>query len=121
VSRDRGVPAHLIEDAGDLDVGWLAGVGTVGLTSGASAPEELVEGVIAWFRDRGELTVDTVMVVDEDVEFAMPSVLARRLRELAGEDPDGGGADGQDPDGQDAPGASDVPAASAASLDPPGR
>lgn len=86
VSIDRGVPSHLIEDASDIDPTWLEGVGTVGLTSGASAPEELVEGVIAWFRARGEIVVDTVMVVDEDVEFAMPSVLARRLRELSGQD-----------------------------------
>jgi 4-hydroxy-3-methylbut-2-enyl diphosphate reductase len=83
VSRDRGVPAHLVEDASFIDEAWLDGVGTVGLTSGASAPEELVEGVIAWFRARGELLVDTVMVVEEDVEFAMPPVLARRLRELS--------------------------------------
>jgi len=87
VSRDRGVPAHLIEDASHIDEAWLDGVGTVGLTSGASAPEELVEGVIAWFRARAEVTVDTVMVVEEDVEFAMPSVLARRLRELSGQSP----------------------------------
>ena len=85
VSRDRGVPSHLIEDASRIDEAWLDGVGTVGLTSGASAPEELVEGVIGWFRERGELLVDTVMVVDEDVEFAMPSVLARKLRELSGQ------------------------------------
>jgi 4-hydroxy-3-methylbut-2-en-1-yl diphosphate reductase len=90
VSRDRGVPSHLIDDAGGIEEAWLDGVGTVGLTSGASAPEELVEGVIAWFRERGdgELLVDTVMVVDEDVEFAMPSVLARKLRALAGEPDD---------------------------------
>jgi 4-hydroxy-3-methylbut-2-en-1-yl diphosphate reductase len=50
VSRDRGVPSYLIEDASHIDASWLDGVGTVGLTSGASAPEELVEGVIAWFR-----------------------------------------------------------------------
>ncbi|MEY3020690.1 MAG: hypothetical protein RLZZ272_1674 [Actinomycetota bacterium] len=81
VSRDRGVPAHLIDDAGQIDPAWLEGVGTVGLTSGASAPEVLVEEVIAWFRERGTTTVDTVMVVDEDVEFAMPSNLARRLQE----------------------------------------
>ena len=109
VSRDRGVPAHLIEDAGDLDADWLADVGTVGLTSGASAPEELVEGVIDWFRARGELTVDTVMVVDEDVEFAMPSVLARRLRELDGE-----GADGQDDAADGADGADAVSASAEA-------
>ena len=85
VSHDRGVPSYLIDDAGGIDEAWLDGVGTVGLTSGASAPEELVEGVIDWFRARGTETVDTVMVVDEDVEFAMPSVLARRLRELGQE------------------------------------
>jgi 4-hydroxy-3-methylbut-2-en-1-yl diphosphate reductase len=39
----------------------------------------LVEEVVAWFRQRGTATVETVTVVDEDVEFAMPSVLARRL------------------------------------------
>jgi 4-hydroxy-3-methylbut-2-enyl diphosphate reductase len=85
VSHDRGVPSYLIDDASEIDEGWFDGVGTVGLTSGASAPEELVEGVIDWFRARGTSTVDTVMVVDEDVEFAMPSVLARRLRELGQE------------------------------------
>jgi len=96
VSRDRGVPSYLIDDASGIDEAWLEGVGTVGLTSGASAPEELVEGVIAWFRARDEIVVDTVMVVDEDVEFAMPSVLARRLRELSGQAPDAsdGASDG---------------------------
>ena len=85
VSHDRGVPSYLIDDASEIDEAWLDGIGTVGLTSGASAPEELVEGVIDWFRARGTDTVDTVMVVDEDVEFAMPSVLARCLRELGQE------------------------------------
>jgi len=79
VARDRGVPAHLIEDAADIDAGWLEGVDTVGLTSGASAPEDLVEEVVAWFRERGTKHVETVVVVDEDVEFALPSNLARRL------------------------------------------
>jgi len=96
VSRDRGVPSYLIDDAGGIEEGWLDGVGTVGLTSGASAPEELVEGVIAWFKARSELVVDTVMVVDEDVEFAMPSVLARRLRELGQEFPSDGSEDSED-------------------------
>ncbi|MBW3621047.1 MAG: 4-hydroxy-3-methylbut-2-enyl diphosphate reductase, partial [Actinobacteria bacterium] len=81
VAKDRGVPAHLVDDASEIDEAWLDGVGTVGVTSGASAPEVLVEAVIAWFQERGTDTVDTVMVVDEDVEFAMPSVLARKLGE----------------------------------------
>jgi 4-hydroxy-3-methylbut-2-en-1-yl diphosphate reductase len=79
VSKDRSVPAYLIDEASEIDEAWLEGVGTVGLTSGASAPEVLVEEVIDWFRDRGVETVDTVMVVDEDVEFSMPSNLARKL------------------------------------------
>ncbi len=83
VSRDRSVPAYLIDDASEIDEAWFDGVGTVGLTSGASAPEVLVEEVIDWFRARGTGTVDTVMVVDEDVEFSLPSVLARRLAEVS--------------------------------------
>ncbi|MFP4311000.1 MAG: 4-hydroxy-3-methylbut-2-enyl diphosphate reductase [Nitriliruptoraceae bacterium] len=82
VSEDRDVPAYLIDDASEIDESWLDGVGTVGLTSGASAPEVLVEEVIDWFRARGLETVDTVLVVDEDVEFAMPANLARKLAEL---------------------------------------
>ncbi len=81
VSRDRSVPAHLIDTAAQIDPSWLDDVEVVGLTSGASAPEVLVEEVIAWFRSRGTDHVDTVLVVDEDVEFAMPSNLARKLAE----------------------------------------
>ena len=82
VARDRGTAAHLIDDASEIDAGWLQGVGVVGLTSGASAPEVLVDEVIGWFRDRGLLTVRTVTVVDEDVEFALPSNLARKLAQV---------------------------------------
>ncbi|MDX1659468.1 MAG: 4-hydroxy-3-methylbut-2-enyl diphosphate reductase [Nitriliruptorales bacterium] len=79
VARDHGTDAHLVDDATEIDEDWLDGVEVVGLTSGASAPEDLVEEVVAWFRERGTSTVDTVTVVDEDVEFAMPAVLAREL------------------------------------------
>ncbi len=88
VARDRGVEAHLIDDARDIDPSWCDGATTVGLTSGASAPEDLVEEVVAWFRQRGTTTVDTVTVVDEDVEFALPSNLARRLAQLSSESSD---------------------------------
>jgi 4-hydroxy-3-methylbut-2-en-1-yl diphosphate reductase len=81
VSKDRSVPAYLIDDASEIDEAWLEGIGTIGLTSGASAPEVLVEEVIDWFKERGLATVDTVMVIDEDVEFSMPSNLARKLAE----------------------------------------
>ena len=79
VSRERGVPAHLVDDASEIEEQWLAGADVVGLTSGASAPEELVEGVVDWFRQRGTTQVETVTVVDEDVEFLLPSVLTREI------------------------------------------
>ncbi len=79
VSKDRSVPAHLIDDVSEIDEAWFEGIGTVGLTSGASAPEILVEQVLDYFRAAGTEKVETVMVVDEDVEFSMPSNLARKL------------------------------------------
>jgi 4-hydroxy-3-methylbut-2-en-1-yl diphosphate reductase len=79
VSKDRSVPAYLIDDVSEIDPAWLEGIGTIGLTSGASAPEVLVEQVLDYFRDAGTEKVETVMVVDEDVEFSMPSNLARKL------------------------------------------
>jgi 4-hydroxy-3-methylbut-2-enyl diphosphate reductase len=81
VAIERSTPAHLIDDAAEIDEAWLDGVGTVGVTSGASAPEVLVEQVIDWFRERGTDRIDTVTVVEEDVEFLLPSILARRLRD----------------------------------------
>ncbi|MBW3576221.1 MAG: 4-hydroxy-3-methylbut-2-enyl diphosphate reductase [Actinobacteria bacterium] len=81
VARDRGVAAELIDDLTEIDERWLDRVDVVGLTSGASAPEVLVEQVVDWFRARGTRTVDTVHLVDEDVEFQLPAVLARKLAE----------------------------------------
>ncbi len=84
VSRDRGVRAYLIDTAEQIDEDWLAGAGVVGLTSGASAPEELVEDVVDAVCAYGDgVVVDTVTVVDEDVEFALPSNLARKLQAAA--------------------------------------
>ncbi len=83
VAVDHDTRAHLVDDASHIDPAWLDGVGTVGLTSGASAPEVLVDQVIAWFRDRGLETVETVTVVDEDVHFAMPGNLARKLADVS--------------------------------------
>ncbi len=77
VARDAGAPAaYLIEDAGAIDEAWLAGVRTVGLTSGASAPEHLVEGVVAFLRARpGGAVVETLDVVEERMTFALPAAL----------------------------------------------
>jgi 4-hydroxy-3-methylbut-2-enyl diphosphate reductase len=81
VARAGGVPAHLIEDESSIDEAWLDGVETVGITSGASAPEKLVQRVCDWFRERcgGEVKVEPFRMVDEDVTFKLPVELRREL------------------------------------------
>ena len=80
VARAGGVEAHLIEDAAAIDESWLEHVETVGVTSGASAPERLVEGVRDWFRERGVLQIDQSRSVEEQMEFRLPVELRRELR-----------------------------------------
>ncbi len=78
VARAAGVRAHLIDDETEIDEGWLHGVETVGVTSGASAPESLVERVCDWFRERGA-EIEQYRMVDEDVTFRLPVELRREL------------------------------------------
>ena len=59
------MPAYLIEDASGLDPGWLDGVSSVGITAGASAPEDLVQDVIATLRRRGRVRVSTLPGIEE--------------------------------------------------------
>jgi 4-hydroxy-3-methylbut-2-enyl diphosphate reductase len=82
VARAGGVPAHLIDDESEIDEAWLDGARTVGVTSGASAPERLVARVCDWFRARGVDRIDAFRMVDEDVTFRLPVELRREL-ELA--------------------------------------
>jgi 4-hydroxy-3-methylbut-2-enyl diphosphate reductase len=77
VTRELGVPAYLIDDETTIDPAWLEGVETVGITSGASAPEWLVERVISYFRGIGVQHVDSHELVDEDVHFSLPTALRR--------------------------------------------
>jgi 4-hydroxy-3-methylbut-2-en-1-yl diphosphate reductase len=79
VARAGGVAAHLIDDDAEIDEAWLDGVSTVGVTSGASAPEKLVERVCDWFRARGVATIEPYRMVDEDVTFKLPVELRREL------------------------------------------
>src|ERR1700689_3771966 len=74
-----GGGGELIDDETDIDEGWLDGVEVVGLTSGASAPEKLVERVCDWFRARGVSEIEPFRLVDEDVEFRLPTELRREL------------------------------------------
>ncbi|MDX6533205.1 MAG: 4-hydroxy-3-methylbut-2-en-yl diphosphate reductase [Gaiellales bacterium] len=79
VTRELGVPAHLIDDESDIDPSWLEGVDAVGITSGASAPESLVERVIAHFRSMGVDRVDSHELVNENVHFSLPLELRRAV------------------------------------------
>ena len=78
VAHAAGVPAHLIESKRELDEGWLAGIETVGITSGASAPEMLVEELCDWFRDRGVHDIRELSREKEDVYFRLPAEVRRR-------------------------------------------
>jgi 4-hydroxy-3-methylbut-2-enyl diphosphate reductase len=71
-ARAAGVEAHLIEDETAIDERWLAGAETVGLTSGASAPERLVTHVCMWFRERGVHEIRSAGAVVENVFFRLP-------------------------------------------------
>lgn len=72
VARSSGVRAHLIEDESAIDQTWLDGVETVGITSGASAPERLVRSVCAWFEARGVLEIRAHRSISEHVSFRLP-------------------------------------------------
>jgi 4-hydroxy-3-methylbut-2-enyl diphosphate reductase len=79
VARANGVASYLIDDETEIDDGWIEGVDVVGVTSGASAPEKLVERVCDWFRVRGVTQIEPYRLVDEDVEFRLPVELRREL------------------------------------------
>jgi 4-hydroxy-3-methylbut-2-enyl diphosphate reductase len=79
VARQSGCAAHLIDGAGEIAPDWLEGKNTIGITAGASAPEHLVQEVLAFLRARGG-AVEEVLAQEEDVHFSLP-------KELAGEVP----------------------------------
>jgi 4-hydroxy-3-methylbut-2-en-1-yl diphosphate reductase len=80
VAEAAGVAARLIDDETEIDERWLDGVDTVGVTSGASAPEKLVERVCDWFRARGVERIEPYRLVEEDVTFRLPVELRRELQ-----------------------------------------
>jgi 4-hydroxy-3-methylbut-2-enyl diphosphate reductase len=77
VAHAAGVPSYLIDDETEIDVAWLEGIDTVGVTSGASAPERLVERVCDWFRAYGVGEISPFSSVFEDVVFRLPVELRR--------------------------------------------
>jgi 4-hydroxy-3-methylbut-2-enyl diphosphate reductase len=78
VAREYGADSYLIDNETEVRDEWLAGVETVGITSGASAPEGLVQRLVGFFRERGADDVSTLEVTEEDVRFMLP----KDIREL---------------------------------------
>ena len=83
VAQAAGVASYLVDDASEIEDAWLEGVGVVGVTSGASAPERLVDGVCEWFRARGVADISAFSSAFEDVVFKLPVELRRAERSAA--------------------------------------
>jgi len=77
IGSQMGIPSYLIDDADAMDPSWLGGIRTVGLTAGASAPEELVDEVIKRLGDLGATTFEELAGVEERVQFKLPPQLAK--------------------------------------------
>ncbi|MGH2902877.1 MAG: 4-hydroxy-3-methylbut-2-enyl diphosphate reductase [Solirubrobacteraceae bacterium] len=77
VAERAGAPARLIEDEGEIDLGWLAGAATVGVTAGASAREEFVQRVVAGLGGLGEISIEERSVAEENVHFKLAAGLHR--------------------------------------------
>ena len=72
VAELRQTPAHLIDDAGEMDPGWFVGVERVGISAGASAPEHLVVQVVDWLRRHGARSVEEMEGEEEHISFLVP-------------------------------------------------
>src|SRR5215469_10364470 len=80
VGTNFGIRSYLVNDCGDVDLTWLAGVRNVGVTAGASAPEHLVQELIEFLGDQGFRQMEEIEMVDEDVRFSLPAELTVSLR-----------------------------------------
>ncbi|MGV9303617.1 4-hydroxy-3-methylbut-2-enyl diphosphate reductase [Nonomuraea sp. NPDC003727] len=80
VAKGAGAASYLVDNASFIQDAWLDGVSTVGVTSGASVPEELVDGVLAYLAGHGFADVDEVESVKESMRFALPHELRKDLR-----------------------------------------
>jgi 4-hydroxy-3-methylbut-2-enyl diphosphate reductase len=79
VAREHGAESHLIDNEAQVREQWLEGKRVVGITSGASAPEELVQRLVEFFRARGTRSVQELEVVQEDVRFMLPKTIRRAM------------------------------------------
>jgi len=84
VARDLGTPSYLIDNASQIDEAWLtADTKIVGISSGASVPEELVGNLVAFFRERGTEDVQEFEVLREDVRFMLPKQIRQAMTAAA--------------------------------------
>ena len=84
VALDAGATAsYRVDNAGEIDESWLADVTVVGVTSGASVPDSLVDGVLDWLAARGFGDVETVTAAEESLVFSLPQELRRDLKRAA--------------------------------------
>jgi 4-hydroxy-3-methylbut-2-enyl diphosphate reductase len=79
VAREHGAESHLIDTERQVREEWLEGKRVVGITSGASAPEELVQRLVAFFQRRGAVDVRELEVVSEDVRFMLPKAIRQAI------------------------------------------
>ncbi len=84
VAREHGADSHLIDNEAQVQEAWLEGVTVMGITSGASAPEELVQRLVQSFRDRGTTDVQEFEVVKEDVRFMLPKAIRQAMAATPG-------------------------------------
>jgi 4-hydroxy-3-methylbut-2-en-1-yl diphosphate reductase len=83
IAEELGVRSHLIENAGQLDPKWLEGVNSVGITAGASAPDVLVQEVVAKLRDLKQISLSVMEGIAENVKFRLPPQLEANGRAAA--------------------------------------
>lgn len=83
VTRDLGTDAYLIDNVAQVRDEWLEGCRTVGITSGASAPDELVQSLAQMFRDRGTTDISELEVIQEHMRFMLPKEIRTALSENA--------------------------------------
>ena len=76
IGTENGIPSYLIDEAKDVDPSWFVGVKTIGITAGASAPEELVTELLDYLRSLAKIDLELVSGVEENIQFKLPAELA---------------------------------------------